>query len=289
MWAIFRRELRAYFTTSLGYIVMGFFLLMAGIFFTVNNLLGASPDFKSVLGSLLFIFLFIVPLITMRLISEDTRSKTDQLLITSPVGVTGIVLGKYLAALALFAATLAVTGAYPVIMSIYAMEPLAFLEILGGYLGFFLLGAAFISVGLFISSTTENPVSAAVATFATLLLLWIVDWIQPSLPKDGLSGVLFVAALGLGVGLIVHLTLRSIPLTAILCAAILGATGASYALRASLYRGIINRIVGWFSLVKRFQDFGLGVLSLGPIVYYISFSAIFVFFTVRMIEKRRWS
>lgn len=289
MWAIFHRELRAYFVTSLGYIVIGFFLLMAGIFFTVNNLLGASPDFKSVLGSLLFIFLFIVPLLTMRLIAEDTRSKTDQLLLTSPVGVTGIVLGKYLAALALFAAVLAVTGAYPIIMSVYSMEPLAILEILGGYLGFFLLGAAFISVGLFISSTTENPVSAAVATFATLLLLWIVDWVQPSLPKDSLSGLVFVSFLGLAVALIVHLTLRNIPVTAILCALILAATGTTYALQSSLYKGIVNRIVGWFSLVKRFQDFGLGVLSLGPVVYYISFSAIFVFFTVRMIEKRRWS
>jgi ABC-2 type transport system permease protein len=289
MWAIFWRELRAYFISSVGYIVIGFFLLMSGIFFTVNNVLGATPDFKTVLGSLLFIFLFIVPILTMRLIAEDTRSKTDQMLITSPVRITAIVLGKYLAALALFGIALSITIVYPIIMSVHSMAPLATMEILGGYIGFFLLGSAFIAVGLFISSLTENPISAAMATFATLLVLWIIDWIQPSLPKDALSGILFLSMLGAGIVLVVHITIRSVLATAGLAAGIAVGLGLSYALQGSLYKGIIIRIVGWFSLVKRFQDFGLGVLSLSPIVYYLSFSAIFVFFTVRMIEKRRWS
>jgi ABC-2 type transport system permease protein len=288
MWAIFQRELRTYFTTPIGYIFVGFFLLIAGIFFALTNIMGAAPDFKSVLGSLLFIFLIVVPVLTMRLLSEEARFRTDQLLLSSPVSITGIVLGKYLAAVGVFLATLAVTFSYPLIMSFYSMGRLAVWEIVGGYIGFFLLGASFIAVGLFISSLTENPFIAAVETFGALLFMWIIDWIQPSLPADSGSGLVLLAASAAGLAALIYFSTRSLPVVALAAAAMTAALAISYAMVRSWYQGVIARLLDWFSLVRRFQDFGLGILSLSPVVYYLSFSAAFVFLTVRVIAKRRW-
>jgi len=288
MWAIFRREFQAYFTTPIGYIFVGFFLLIAGIFFALTNILGAAPDFKSVLGSLLFIFLIVVPVLTMRLLSEEARFHTDQLLLSSPVRVTSIVLGKYFAALGVFLATLIVTFSYPVIMSFYSQGRLAVWEIVGGYVGFFLLGASFIAVGLFISSLTENTFIAAVETFAALLFMWIIEWVQPSLPADAGSGLVLLAAAAAGLATLLYFSTRSLAAALLSAVALAAALTVSFSLARPWYKGVIARILDWFSLVRRFQDFGLGILSLSSIVYYLSFSAIFVFLTVRMIEKRRW-
>jgi ABC-2 type transport system permease protein len=289
MSVIFWRELKAYFTSPIGWIFVGFFILMAGIFFAITNLIGGAPDFKGVLGSLLFVFLFVVPLLTMRLLAEETRSRTDQMLITSPVSITGIVMGKYLAALAIFFVAVVLTFAYPLIMSFYLMGPLALGEIAGGYLGFILLGAAFIAVGLFVSSLTENPVVAGLGTFAALLSMWILDWVQPSLPKDALSGLLFLVAAAVAVGAVVHAAIRSPGVTAGLAVVLAAALALSYLFARDWYKGLIVRVAGWFSLVKRYQDFGLGVFTLSPVVYYLTFSATFVFLTIRMLEKRRWA
>ena len=186
---------------------MGFFILIAGVFFAISNLLSGNPNFTGVLSSLTFIFLFLVPILTMRLISEETRQKTDQLLITSPLSITGIVLGKYLAAVGVFVITLLITVLFPVIMSFFALLGLGWWEILGGYIGFLLLGCAFISVGLFFSSLTDNQLIAAVETFAALLLIWILDFVAQSVPADPVSGLVFLAAPGAlprGPGLLQH-------------------------------------------------------------------------------------
>lgn len=178
--------------------------------------------------------MMLVPVLTMRLLSEERKTKTDQLLLTSPVPLLSIVLGKYMAAVFVFLITLLITSIYPIILFIYGSPALG--EILGGYLGFFLMGCTFIAIGLFVSSLTENQLTAYIATFAVLLLLWLMDWITPNLNNM-----------------------------------------------------IIVQILEWLSILKRFNDFGMGILSLSPIVYYVSFSAVFVFLTMRVMEKRRWS
>lgn len=234
MLAVFKKELRAYFYSPIGYIFVGFFLLLSGYFFAVGNLMQEIADIKMVLGNISFIFLFLVPILTMRLISEEMKSKTDQLLLTSPVSLTGVVVGKYLAALAVFFISLLATATYPVILYLFSKPALG--EILGGYLGFFLMGAAFISIGLFVSSMTENQVISAVSTFGVLLLLWLMDWITSFIQNPWIA-----------------------------------------------------RAIEWLSVLKRFEKFSLGILSLSPIVYYISFILVFVFLTIRILERKRWS
>src|SRR5690554_4311168 len=137
MIAVLKRGLKTYFLTPTGYIFMGFFLLIFGFFFDIGNLFSANPNYNSMLGKIIFVFMILVPILTMRLLAEESRQKTDQLLLTSPLSVTEIVLGKYLAAVAVFLLTVAVTCIYPIILSFFGS--IAVSEIVGGYLGFILL------------------------------------------------------------------------------------------------------------------------------------------------------
>jgi ABC-2 type transport system permease protein len=289
MLAVFRREIRAYFISPIGFTFIGFFLLLAGLFFAFTNLLSGSPNYTSVLSSLTFVFLFLVPILTMRLLSEDMKQKTDQLLITSPLSITGIVIGKYLAAVGVLLITLIITVIYPVIMSFYAVGGLAWWEILGGYIGFFLLGSCFISVGLFFSSLTDNQLIAAVITFAALLFIWILDPISQGLPGDPVSGLVFLGILGGLLVLLMYFSTRSTLAAAVTFVVAAAAVVLLYVFSRGSFDGLIGRVLGWFSLLKRYGDFSLGLLGLGPIVYYLSFCGAFVFLAIRMIEKRRWA
>ena len=288
MLAVFRRELKAYFMSPIGFTFVGFFILITGVFFALSNLLSGNPAYTGMLSSLTFIFLFLVPILTMRLVSEEMRQKTDQLLITSPLSITGIVMGKYLAAVAVFLITLLITVIYPVLISFFAIAGLAGWEILGGYIGFFLLGSSFIAVGLFFSSLTDNQLVAAMITFAALLLIWILDIIAQSIPTDPNMGLAFMAILAAGLVLLVFFSTRSTLTTIVTIVAVGAALVLLFIFSKSFYEGIAAKVLSWFSLLKRYNDFGMGILSLSPIVYYISFSGAFVFLTIRMIEKRRW-
>lgn len=288
MLAVYKRELKAYFTSSTGFIFMGFFLLISGFFFAMTNLFGASPNYNSVLGSITFIFLIVVPILTMRLMPDDKRQRTDQLLLTSPLSLGGIVLGKYFAAVTVFLITLLITCIYPIILSFFGN--LAVWEIVGGYIGFMLLGSAFIAIGLFVSSLTDNQVIAAVTTFTALLFTWIIDWVAQGLPTDRVSGIIFAGILALIAGAFVYYNTRNIYVglaTTLVGAAIIVAT--YFLADKYFFDGFIVRVFEWFSLLKRYEEFQMGVLSLGPVIYYLTFSAAFVYLTIRVLEKKRWS
>ncbi len=234
MKAIFNRELRAYFQTPVGYIYIGMFLAVSGYLFAVSNLLAKSPNLGYVLSGMLIMFLFLIPVLTMRLLSEERNSRTDQLLLTSPISVWDIVLGKFAAAAAIFLLTLALTLLYLFIIGIHG-EP-SYPTLFCNYLGFALLGCSFISVGLFVSSLTQNQASAAIATFAVLLLLY-----------------------GLEMS------------------------------RTAIHSPILIAVLNCLSITKWYAEFDLGILSLPAIIYYISFTAVFLLATVRVVDTRRWN
>ena len=287
MLAVFKKELKAYFLTPIGYLYMGLFLLITGIFFLFDNLLSARSQYADFLGSLLLIFLFGVPILTMRLFSEEKRHKTDQLLLTSPVSITGIVCGKFLAAMTVFCGTLLVTVAYPVIIAIFG--DLQTWETLGSYIGFIFLGACYISVGIFISSITENQLTSAFLSFITLLLIWFLDPISSIAPSDTKSGIVSSAVLLALLLLFIFFSTRNWII--VLSAAILGflVIGGFYLFRQSVFAGLVRNLMAWFSLNSRYNPFTMGLLKIDSLLYYASFSGIFLFLTVRLIEKRRWN
>lgn len=287
MLAIFSKEFRSYFTSATGYIFMSFFLIMSGIYFAIMNLMSGNPNYNIVLNSITMILLIGVPIITMRLLSEETKQKTDQLVLTSPLRLSGIVLGKYFAALALFAVTLLITGIQPVIISLFGSLPVG--EVLGGYIGYFLLGACFIAIGLFISSLTDNQVVAALVTFATLLLLLLMDGIKQALPKDRTSSIIFVGILVIALAILIYFSIRNLYVS--IGIGIIGfvAMAIAYVLDKTLYDGIMIRFFDWFSLLRRYDSFAMGIFDLSAVIYYVTFAAAFLFLTIQMIEKRRWS
>jgi ABC-2 type transport system permease protein len=288
MLAVFLRELKAYFTTPIGFIFVGFFILMTGLFFALSSLLNANPNYNQVMDTITIVLLIAVPILTMRLLSEETKQGTDKLLVTSPLSITGIVLGKYLAAVAVFLLALAITVTYPVILTFFATEGLAGWEIAGAYLGFFLLGSSLIAVGLFFSSLTENQLIAAVETFAALLFVWFLDVVSKAAPSSAASGVVFLAVAAAGLALLVFFGTRSTSTALLTGLAAAGVAVLLYVFQAASFPGLIGRVLDWFSLLKRYEPFIRGILSLSPIVYYISLCGVFIFLTVRMIEKGRW-
>ena len=294
MIAIFKRELRAYFLTPIGSIYMGLFLLITGLFFTFGNLFAKSSQYSGFLGNVLFIYLFGIPLLTMKLFSEEKRQKTDQLLLTSPLSITEIVLGKFLAALVVYSMTLVVTILYAVVIGIYG--DLLIWETLGSYIGFLFLGACYIAVGVFISASTENQLTAALVTFFSLFVIWLLDPIAQIVPSDTFAGVISAGVLAFIVLLFLFFNTRNwfiVLVTAILAAAVilfLYFFESGYTPRfRSVFAGFLQNFFGWFSLNRRYQNFSFGLLKFDSLLYYISFSGLFLFLTVRLIEKRRWN
>jgi len=287
MLAIFKRELQSYFLTPIGYIYMGLFLLLSGIFYSFGNIFSHSSQYANFLGSILLIFLFAVPILTMRLFSEEMKQKTDQLLLTSPVSITGIVLGKYFAALTVYCGALLVTVLYAAVIAIYG--DLQTWETAGSYIGFIFLGASYISLGVFISSVTENQLTAALISFFTLMLIWLIDPISQIIPSDTKSGIISAAVLLAAIILFLFLNTRN--LIIVIGAALLGglAIGGFYLFKQDIFFGFIRKFLGWFSLNRRYEPFSMGLLKFDSLLYYASFSGLFLFLTVGHIEKRRWN
>lgn len=177
MWTIYKREINAYFRSPVAYCIMGFFMVLVGLFFWLTSLRGRSVNFSDTLAWLSTYLTFIAPLLTMRLLADERRSGTEVLLRTSPIPMWRIVLGKYFAAVTLFLVMVGVTLLYPILMSFLVPEGIPVGRNFGGYVAFILLGAAYLAVGLFTSSFTESQVVAAVSGIVVLLVLYFMQTI----------------------------------------------------------------------------------------------------------------
>ena len=183
MRAIWKREVQGYFFTPIGYVCMGMFLLAGGFFFWYYSIVNSVASMNYTFNSLMMFLALIIAILTMRLLSEDRRAKTDQLILTSPVSIWGVVIGKFLAACTVLFFSLAVTMFYLLIIGTYtsSMYPPHWGVIFSSYIGFLLLGCCYAAIGVLMSSLTESQVSAAVLTFFTIIILQILESFAPSL------------------------------------------------------------------------------------------------------------
>ena len=188
MLSIWKRELQGYFYTPVGYVFMGVFLMLSSVIFYLTIMQTRSSDLLSFIGTMSYLWMLLCPVLTMRLLAEEKSKRTDQLLLTSPVSLPGIVLGKYLAAVTVMALTVLLTGLFVLIVAIYGQVYPS--ELLVGYLGFVLQGCAFIALDLFISGCTSNQVTAVVAAFGANFVLWMLDLIQSAIRIDWVNGIL---------------------------------------------------------------------------------------------------
>ena len=188
MFAIFKRELRSYFTSLVGYVVIGVMLAFIGLYYSANCLVYGTSDFSTVLYSTTLVMLFLLPALTMRSFADERRNKTDQLLLTSPVSLWGVVGGKFLAACAVLLCSVALSLVFVLIVALYGQVYPQ--ELAVGYLGFILQGCAFIALDMLISAQCCAPMTAAIVAFGGNLLLWLMDVLNAAIDIKIVNSIL---------------------------------------------------------------------------------------------------
>jgi ABC-2 type transport system permease protein len=251
VWPIFKKEMRLYFTSPIAWVILTIFTLITGYFFysifayytlasmqsMMNPMMAREMNvtdsvLRPLFSNISVILLLLMPLVTMRLFAEERRSGTIELLLTYPIRDGAVLLGKYLAALAMYGVMLLFTLVYPAVVLYFARVEWGVLA--AGYLGLLLMGATFLAVGIFASSLTENQIVASIITFGILLIFWVIGW------------------------------------------------SADYA------GGPWGRVLSHISLLEHFDSFAKGVLDTKDILYYVNFTIVALFLTLRSLEARRW-
>ncbi len=251
IWPIFKKEMRLYFTSPIAWVILTIFTLITGYFFysifafftlasmqsmmnpaMARELNVTDSVLRPLFSNISVILLLLMPLVTMRLFAEERRSGTIELLLTYPVRDGAVLIGKYLAALAVYGVMLAATLVYPALVLYFARVEWGVL--LTGYLGLLLMGATFLAVGVFASSLTENQIVASITTFGVLLIFWVIGW------------------------------------------------------SADYVGGVVGRVLTHVSLLEHFDSFAKGVLDTKDVVYYLDFTIVALFLTLRSLEARRW-
>lgn len=234
MSAIYKRDLRAYFTSPVGYVFIAAFVFVMNLVFFILNMLTARNQLTTCYSIMLYALMVLVPILTMRTFSEDYKQKTDQLLLTAPVKPVGIVMGKFLAAYTVFVISLLLMLVQVIIISAVSSPNVAI--IFGNYIALLSVGAVYVAIGCFISSLTENQLVANIATLAINVALFLLDFAYNYINLSW-----------------------------------------------------IKRILYWISIYRRYNTFYLGVFSVADFFFYVCAAAVFLFLTVRVLEKKRWS
>lgn len=245
MWAVCKKELQNYFYSPIGYVFLAIFMLISAmLFFNLNltaNTYGTGysgqADYATSLQNMTIYLSFITPVLTMRIFAEERKNKTDQLYLTAPISITSVVLGKYFACLVMLAIAMVLNLIFPIMLAIYTSSgALSVPMLLVQYVGFFLIGATFMAIGVFISSMTESQVVAAVVSFAVAFIIWLGNSVLTYIGSD-----------------------------------------------------FISAVASSINMLSRYQNFADGIVGFAPIIYYVSLSGLFIFLTVRSIERRRWT
>ena len=260
IWAIYKREVRAYFITPMAYALYVIFLVLSGYFFYAivasyaehsmwamqQRQYGATLPafteyvFRNLFGNMSIFLLLMIPLLTMRLFAEEKKTGTMELLLTYPIRDIEVVLGKFFAALSIVVLMLVLTFLYPILAHYVAGNQVEYGAVMSGYLGLVLMTTAFISIGIFLSSLTENQIVAGVVSFGVLLLFWVIGWAEQL--AEGVR----------------------------------------------IFKINLAEILKQVSILNHFEDFSKGVIDTGHLSYYILFSVFFIFLTLRVLDSNKW-
>jgi len=287
MTAVLKHELRTYFRSLTAYVFGAFLLAFIGFGSLIYNLQAAVSNFEFVLSFASLVFVVIVPILTMRVIAEERKQKTDQLLYSLPISTTQVVLGKYLALLVVYLIPLCIISLYPLIFSRYGDVYL--LTSYGSILAFFVMGAALIALGVFISSLTENQGFAAGIGIAVILLNYYSVSLAESVSSTGFGSLVALAVIIVILGFVIkHLTGNEV-LSWGICIALYAVMMVTYQIIPEKFEGLLPSIMTTLSLFERFHVFVNGVFDLTGIIYYGSVIAFFLFLSVQSLEKRRYN
>lgn len=287
MTAVFKHELRNYFHSLTAYVFGGFLLAFVGIGAMLYNIQAAVSNFEFVLSFGCLVFVVIVPILTMRVIAEERKQRTDQLLYALPITTMQVIIGKYLALLVVYLIPMCLICVYPLIFSRYGDVYL--LTSYGSILAFFIMGAALLALGVFISSLTDNQGFAAGIGIAVILLNYysvrLSEYVSSTALGSAAALCVFILILG---AVIRHLT-KNDRFAYIVCSLLIAGVAVTYYADAAKFEGLLPGIMAKLSLFERFYDFVNGIFDLASILYYITVAVFFLFLSVQSLEKRRYN
>ena len=286
--AVYKKELKSYFSTMTGYIAIAMLLAMTGFFVKLSSLDGHYPDMAVALPAVAIMLLLAIPIITMRSFAEERRQKTDQLLYSLPITTTQMVMGKYLAMLTVFAVPVAIMGLYPLILSMYGT--VNFVASYTSLMTFFFMIAAMVAVCMFMSSLTESQIIAAVLGSGVLILFYFVQLFASALPATAVASFLALAVLVLLIALVVFCFVKNYWIAFCVAAVLEVVLLIFYVRDSSLFAGLFQKMLGKLAIFDVFNNaVNSQLFDLTAVVYYLSFSAFFTFLTIQTVEKKRYA
>lgn len=287
MIAVLKHELRNYFHSFTAYVFGAFLLAIVGIGAMLYNLQAAVSNFEYVLSFGTIIFVVIVPILTMRVIAEERKQKTDQLLYSLPISTVKVILGKYLALLVIYLIPLAIISIYPLIFAQFGdvYLPTSY----GSLVAIFIVGAALVALGVFISSLTDNQGLAAGIGIAVILFNYYSVSLSEYVSSTAFGSAIALSVLALLLGVIIRYLTRNEQLASGISLILLAVITATYFLNPTAFEGLLPNIMRQLSLFDRFNTFVSGVFDLTAIFYYVSVIVFFLFLSVQSLEKRRYN
>lgn len=287
MKAVFKHELSNYFHSLTAYIFGAFLLVFVGIGAMIYNIQQAVANFEYVLSFVSLVFVVLIPVLTMRVIAEERKQKTDQLLYSLPITTTQIVVGKYLAMLVVFLVPLCMIGIYPMVFARYGEVYL--LTSYGSIAAFFIMGAALIAIGTFISSLTENQGFAAGIAIPVILLNYYSVSLAEYVSATAFGSAAALCVLCCLLGVIIRFMTKNENLAYAVAFVLILAVGIMYLVDSTMFEGLLAKIMTQMSLFERFYRFVNGVFDWTAIVYYLTVIVFFIFLSVQSLEKRRYN
>lgn len=289
MFAVFKKELQTYFRNPLGYVFIGMMMLIMGFYYSYYTLYYQQADYYHVLNACTSLVLFVLPVLTMRIMSEEKKTRTDQILLTSPISTMDIVLGKFFAAMVVFMIVVLLSMIQPLTTIIVFKGEMAWEMLFGGYIAFIMLGLAFTAVGMFISTLTENQLIAAVITIALFSGLMLMEGIYTLVPTSRYVSLVTLLVVLAGVLVLVYFSIKEILVTVIIGIAGLLATVVTFFIVPTAFDGLVGRILKGLSIFERYAAMFSGVFALTDVIFFISVAVFFIYLTHQVIERRRWN
>jgi len=287
MKAVYKHELSSGYTSLTGFILGAVILLFAGIFSMIYNLKEGVTNFEYCLAGTSFILIILIPIVTMKTLAEERKQKTDKLLYSLHISMTDVVLGKYGALLTMLFVPVAVLCIYPLVLHGYGAVNLG--AAYSSLICFFFMAAAFLAMGVFISSLFENQAVAAGVCFVVMLLNYFLSTLGSYVSTTAAASLAAIVMAIIILAAILWFMTKSGFISALVGAVLLTGTAIYYAIDSTAFEGLFADIIDKLSLYERFYGVIDGVFDLTSLVYYASVAAVFIFFTVQSMEKRRWS
>lgn len=288
MKAVYLKELKSYFSGAVSYACFALMFVIAGIYTWAINIQSTSGAFENTVANMAFwLCLLPIPLLTMRVFSEERKQKTDQLLYSLPLKTSSVVLGKYFAAVTVIAVPVAIIGVYPLILSFFGNVNLT--SCYSILFAFLFMSAALTAVGIFVSSLTENQIVAAILTAVIIFFNYFMPYIASFVSTSAAASAIFLIVSGLVIGFITFLMTKNY-IAGISTAVVLNFIFILiYALKSEIIEGFLPKIMENISVFEALSVFAGGIFDLTGIVFFISVAAVFIFLTMQSLEKRRWA